>query len=70
MSVYGGVAGFNHEPRKTPMTETDMTLIDLLQKHDGRCEIIGLCVGPSEAETFRTEFLRSLKGRGFDGVKL
>lgn len=52
------------------MTETDMTLIDLLQKHDGRCEIIGLCVGPSEAETFRTEFLRSLKGRGFDGVKL
>lgn len=52
------------------MTETDMTLIDLLQKHDGRREIIGLCVGPSEAETFRTEFLRSLKGRGFDGVKL
>jgi putative transposase len=37
---------------------------------DGRREIIGLCVGPPEAETFWTGFLRSLKGRGFDGVKL
>jgi transposase-like protein len=37
---------------------------------DGRREIIGLCVGPSEAETFWTEFLRSLKGRGLDGLKL
>ena len=31
---------------------------------DGRREIVGLCVGPSEAETFWTEFLRSLKSRG------
>ena len=37
---------------------------------DGRREIIGLSVGPSEAETFWTEFLRSLKGRGLEGVKL
>ena len=37
---------------------------------DGRREIIGLTVGPSEAETFWTEFLRSLKGRGLDGIKL
>lgn len=37
---------------------------------DGRREIIGLSVGPSEAETFWTEFLRGLKGRGLDGVKL
>lgn len=37
---------------------------------DGRREIIGLCVGPSEAETFWTEFLRSLKARGLDGLKL
>lgn len=28
---------------------------------DGRCEIIGMTVGPSEAETFWTGFLRSLK---------
>jgi hypothetical protein len=25
---------FNHEPRKTPMTGTSMSLIELLQKHD------------------------------------
>jgi putative transposase len=37
---------------------------------DGRREIIGLCIGPSEAETFWTEFLRSLKSRGLQGVKL
>lgn len=30
----------------------------------------GLCVGPSEAETFWTEFLRSLKARGLNGLKL
>ena len=37
---------------------------------DGRREIIGMGTGPSEAETFWTEFLRGLKGRGLDGVKL
>ena len=37
---------------------------------DGRREIVGLGTGPSEAETFWTEFLRGLKARGLDGVKL
>jgi transposase-like protein len=37
---------------------------------DGRREIIGLGIGPSEAETFWTDFLRGLKARGLDGVKL
>jgi len=37
---------------------------------DGRREIIGLGLGPSEAETFWTDFLRGLKARGLDGVKL
>ena len=37
---------------------------------EGRREIIGLCVGPPEAETFWTEFLRGLKARGLDGLKL
>lgn len=27
-------ASFNHEPMETPMTENNMTLIELLQKHD------------------------------------
>ena len=35
----------------------------------GRREIIGLCVGPSQAETFWTGFLRSLKARGSGGLK-
>ena len=37
---------------------------------EGRREIIGLEIGPSEAETFWTDFLRSLKARGLDGVRL
>ncbi len=37
---------------------------------EGRREIIGLGIGPSEAETFWTEFLRSLKARGLSGVRL
>lgn len=35
---------------------------------DGRREIIGLGTGPSEAETFWTEFLRGLKAHGLAGV--
>jgi putative transposase len=37
---------------------------------DGRREILGMQVGPSEAETFWTEFLRGLARRGLRGVKL
>jgi transposase-like protein len=37
---------------------------------DGRREILGLAIGPSEAETFWTEFLRKLARRGLRGVKL
>ena len=37
---------------------------------DGGREILGIAVGPSEAETFWTEFLRSLTRRGLRGVKL
>src|SRR5271167_1471622 len=37
---------------------------------DGRREVLGLTVGPSEAEPFWTEFLRSLGRRGLRGVKL
>jgi transposase-like protein len=37
---------------------------------DGRREVLGMAVGPSEAETFWTEFLRSLTRRGLRGVKL
>ena len=37
---------------------------------DGRREIIGLGLGPSDAETFWMDFLRGLKARGLDGTKL
>ena len=37
---------------------------------DGRREVLGMEIGPSEAETFWTEFLRKLKRRGLRGVKL
>jgi putative transposase len=37
---------------------------------DGTRELLGLAVGPSEAEPFWTEFLRSLSRRGLRGVKL
>jgi putative transposase len=37
---------------------------------EGRREIVGLHLGPSEAETFWSTFLRSLVKRGLKGVKL
>jgi putative transposase len=37
---------------------------------DGRREVRGMDIGPSEAETFWTEFLRKLARRGLRGVKL
>jgi transposase-like protein len=37
---------------------------------DGRREILGMATGPSEAEPFRTDFLRSPADRGLRGVKL
>ena len=36
----------------------------------GRREVLGMAIGASEAETFWTEFLRSLTRRGLSGVKL
>lgn len=37
---------------------------------DGRREVLGMAIGPSEAETFWTDFLRDLVRRGLSGVKL
>src|SRR5690349_4678735 len=37
---------------------------------DGRREVLGMAIGASEAETFWTEFLRTLARRGLRGVKL
>jgi len=45
-------------------------IIAVAANTDGRREIIGLGIGPSEAETFWMDVLRSLKARGLSGVKL
>ncbi len=37
---------------------------------EGKREIVGLHIGPSEAETFWATFLKSLVKRGLRGVKL
>jgi putative transposase len=45
-------------------------IIALGVNSDGRREILGMAIGASEAETFWTQFLRTLARRGLHGVKL
>ena len=45
-------------------------IIAVAVNEDGKREVLGLAIGPSEAETFWTDFLRSLADRGLRGVKL
>ena len=44
-------------------------IIAVAANTDGRREVLGMVVGPSEAEPFWTKFLRSLTSRGLRGVK-
>jgi putative transposase len=46
------------------------TIIAVGVNANGQREVLGMKVGPSEAEPFWTEFLRSLTRRGLRGVKL
>jgi putative transposase len=45
-------------------------IVAVAVNHDGRREVLGMAIGASEAETFWTDFLRSLARRGLRGVKL
>jgi putative transposase len=45
-------------------------IIAVAANTEGKREIIGLYIGPSEAETFWSAFLKSLARRGLRGVKL
>jgi transposase-like protein len=45
-------------------------IIAVAANTEGRREIVGLHIGPSEAETFWAVFLKSLHRRGLKGVKL
>lgn len=45
-------------------------IVAIAANTEGRREVLGLAIGPSEAETFWSDFLRSLTRRGLRGVKL
>jgi len=45
-------------------------IVAVAVNEDGKREVLGVTTGPSEAETFWTDFLRSLADRGLRGVKL
>jgi len=45
-------------------------VIAVAMNAEGVCELLGMAIGPSEAEPFWTDFLRSLTRRGLRGVKL
>ncbi|KAA0570076.1 IS256 family transposase [Azospirillum sp. Sh1] len=45
-------------------------IIAVAANTEGKREIVGLHIGPSEAEVFWSDFLKKLKGRGLKGVKL
>ena len=45
-------------------------IIAVAVNEDGKREVLGVATGPSEAEAFWTEFLRSLADRGLRGVQL
>lgn len=46
------------------------TIIAVAVNMEGKREVVGLHIGPSEAETFWSTFLKSLVRRGLRGVKL
>lgn len=45
-------------------------IVAVAVNEDGKREVLGVTTGPSEAETFWTDFLRGLADRGLRGVKL
>jgi putative transposase len=55
--------------RKRPVVSA-AAIIAVAASTDGKREIVGLHIGPSEAETLWTGFLKSLHRRGLKGVRL
>src|ERR1700710_3102549 len=56
--------------RKGGQIRTVAVIVAVAVTTDGKREIVGLHIGPSEAETFWSTFLKSLVRRGLRGVKL
>lgn len=49
---------------------TKAVIVAVAVNTDGRREVLGIAIGPSETETFWTDFLRALARRGLRGVRL
>jgi transposase-like protein len=64
-SLFRVVSYFPQPPARRPYVIVTMGI-----NTDGRREVLGMDVGPSKAETFWTEFLRRLRRRGLQAVKL
>ena len=56
--------------RQTGRIVSVAVIVAVAVNTDGRREVLGMSVGPSEAEPFWTDFLRSLTRRGLRGVQL
>src|ERR1051326_5905217 len=56
--------------RNTGRIVSVAVIVAVAVNSDGRREVLGMDIGPSEAEPFWTEFLRKLARRGLRGVKL
>ena len=56
--------------RKAGRIVSVAAIIAVAVNSEGRREVLGLAIGPSEAETFWSDFLRSLTRRGLRGVQL
>ena len=68
--AYGGDGHYRSQTARGGRIGSVATLIAVAANTDGRHDIIGIGVGPSQTKTFSMDFLRSLRARGLDGVKL
>src|SRR5271167_4318257 len=64
------VKAFLERPREGGRIVSVAAIIAVAANTEGRREIVGLGIGPSEAETFWADFLKRLTRRGLRGVKL
>ena len=72
-----GMSGISKSQVSRLCEEIDVRVKALLNRpiavgvnSDGRRELLGMAIGPSEAEVFWTDFLRGLARQGLRGVKL
>ena len=59
-----------HQPRRKSRIVSVAVIIAVAANTERRREIVGLHIGPSEAETFWASFLKSLVRHGLRGVQL